>query len=45
MGKAAKTMTEELDGYISKIVVGGKRYGLRCDVVEVYPMSCPKCGG
>ena len=38
-------MSEQVDGYISKICVGGKTYKLRCDVVEVYPMTCPKCGG
>ena len=33
------------DGYISKICVGGKTYKLKCEVVEVYPMTCRKCGG
>ena len=33
------------DGYISSIRVNGKTYKLRCEVVEVYPMTCPKCGG
>lgn len=40
---------EEFDGYISKITIpfnGGYRtYKLKCEVVEVYPMTCPKCGG
>lgn len=39
---------EPIDGYISKITVpvGGefKTYQLRCEIVEVYPISCPKCG-
>lgn len=36
---------EHIDGYISKIAMpGGKVYALRCEVVEVYPMTCPKCG-
>lgn len=34
----------DCDGYISKIVVRGKTYKLRCEIVEVYDMSCPKCG-
>ena len=25
--------------------MGGKTYKLRCEVVEVYPMTCKKCGG
>ena len=36
---------EEYSGYISKIVVDGKIYKLRCEVVEIYPITCPKCGG
>lgn len=36
----------EFDGYISVIELpDGKRYKLRCEVVEVYPITCPKCGG
>jgi hypothetical protein len=23
----------------------GKTYKLRCEVIEVYPMICPRCGG
>ena len=42
----------EYAGYISSITVpiyeGGERkmktYKLRCEVVEVYAMTCPKCG-
>ena len=37
--------TPKFDGYISMIEVHGKLYKLRCEVVEVYPMQCPKCGG
>ena len=33
-----------IDGYVSKIQIGGKTYALRCEVVEVYPITCPKCG-
>ena len=37
---------EKVDGYISKIrLPDGKIYKLRCEVVEVYPMTCNKCGG
>ena len=31
-------------GYISSIRLDGKLYKLQCEVVEVYPMTCPKCG-
>ena len=27
-------MSEKIDGYISKISVGGKTYALKCEVVE-----------
>ena len=33
------------EGYISKIQLGDKTYKLRCEVVEVYAVTCPKCGG
>lgn len=44
---------EQYDGYVSAISVPvwengkqvTKKLKLRCDVVEVYPMTCPKCGG
>lgn len=36
---------EKIDGYISRIMLNGKVYKLKCEVVEVYPMTCPKCGG
>jgi rRNA maturation endonuclease Nob1 len=35
---------EQVDGYISKISFGGKTYALKCEIVEVYPITCPKCG-
>ena len=35
---------EELAGYISKITVNGKTYGLKCEVVEAHPIVCKKCG-
>lgn len=38
-------MSEQIDGYISKISFGGKTYKLICDIVEIYPITCPKCGG
>lgn len=34
----------EFSGYINSIQLDGKLYKLQCEVVEVYPMSCPKCG-
>ncbi len=37
--------TNKCDGYISRVVLpNGKIYKLRCEVVEVYPIICPKCG-
>ena len=37
---------KEFAGYIREITLpNGKRYKLQCEVVEVYPMTCPKCGG
>ena len=38
-------MAKKYDGYISSVLLpNGKLYKLRCEVVEVYPMTCPKCG-
>lgn len=31
-------------GYISSINLYGKLYKLKCEVTEVHPMTCPKCG-
>lgn len=36
---------EKIDGYIDTIMLYGKKYKLRCEVVEIYPITCPKCGG
>ena len=34
------------DGYINTICTpDGKRFKLQCEVVEIYPMQCPRCGG
>lgn len=33
----------EFAGYVNSIQLGDKIYKLQCEVVEVYPMSCPKC--
>lgn len=38
-------MNENFDGYISKIQIGNKLYKLACEVIEVKPIICPKCGG
>ncbi|MBE7047724.1 MAG: hypothetical protein E7396_10015 [Ruminococcaceae bacterium] len=37
-------MSKEIDGYISKIELHGKVYKLRCEITEIYPLVCPKCG-
>lgn len=36
---------DKVDGYVSKIAIGGKVYALQCEIVEVYATTCPKCGG
>ena len=38
-------MSEQCDGYINRINLFGKVYKLQCEVVEIYPIICPKCGG
>lgn len=40
-----KNTEEKLDGYVSKIVLNGKVYGIKACIVEVYPINCPKCNG
>lgn len=30
--------------YISKIRIDGITYNLRCEIVEVHPLTCTKCG-
>lgn len=35
---------EDTDAYIDRIVLNGHTYKLRCAVVEVYPIICPRCG-
>lgn len=35
----------DFDGYITAIKVGGKTYKLRCEIVEIHELTCPKCGG
>lgn len=34
----------EFAGYINSVQIGNKLYKLQCEVIEVYPMTCPKCG-
>ena len=39
-------LNKNIDGYINRITLpNGKTYALQCEVVEVYPITCPKCGG
>lgn len=35
---------DECDGYISKICLFGKTYKLQCEIVEVHPLICTRCG-
>lgn len=30
--------------YISSIMLNGKRYKLKCEIVEAYPLICTRCG-
>lgn len=30
--------------YISKVCIDGRMYKLRCEIVEVHPLTCTKCG-
>lgn len=40
-----KKEEKKIDGYISKITLSnGKTYALRCEIVEAYPIVCPRCG-
>lgn len=42
--EAPDDLNEE-ENYISAICVHGKTYKLRCEIVEVHPLTCTKCGG
>lgn len=44
MNEVDKSKDSKVDKWISRIVINGVTYGLRCEVVEVYPIVCPKCG-
>ena len=35
---------EKIDGYISKITMGGKTYALKAYIQEIYPAICKNCG-
>lgn len=35
---------ENFAGYISQVKVGDKLYKLRCEIVEVHPIICSRCG-
>lgn len=38
-------MKEQFDGgYIDSVQIGGKVYKLRCEVAEVHPLICTRCG-
>ena len=39
-----KDKEKQFDGYIDSVLFGGKLYELRCRVVTVEPIACPKCG-
>ena len=36
---------QHVDGFISTILFpNGKKYGLRCSIIAVKSITCPKCG-
>ena len=37
-------MSEQADRYISKICIHGVTYKLKCEIVEVHPLICTRCG-
>ena len=39
-----RPLPEGFDGWIDRIVFGGKTYALRCEVIEAHPITCSKCG-
>lgn len=46
MSKLIDKDGKEFDGYINRVAMpDGKIYKLQCEVVEVYPTICPRCGG
>ena len=43
--KAEEKMPEPVfSGYIDSINLYGKLYKLKCEVTEIHPMTCQKCG-
>jgi len=36
---------EGCEGWISKVRILDKTYALKCEVIALHPISCPKCGG
>jgi len=37
-------MSEKFDGYISCLNLGGKRFGFKCAITEVFQFVCKNCG-
>lgn len=37
-------MMNKIDGYISRITVNEKTYGIKAYLTEIKPITCPKCG-
>ena len=35
---------KKYDGFISSIYLNGKTYGIRSVLIEIEPITCPKCG-
>ena len=36
-------LCNEVD-FISAVIINGKKYKLRCEIIEVHPLTCTKCG-
>ena len=41
--EAPNDLNDEVD-FISAVIINGKKYKLRCEIVEVHPLTCTRCG-
>lgn len=41
--EAPNDLNNEVD-FISAVIINGKKYKLRCEIIEVHPLTCTKCG-
>lgn len=44
--KTDPSLPEGYSGWISSIQLpDGRKYKLKCEIVQAHPLTCPKCGG